>query len=107
MYLLFVSQTSQCAAGLPVRDNPPRVLIRREEAYDAAWDHVANVGEDSPCLVHLSTNSHTFAVMLVQTIQLHFTPAGALKQHHERCHTPSPWPVHPPPIRHKATQHPG
>ncbi len=65
IYLLFVSQASQSAAGLPVRNDPPRVLIRREEAHDAARDDITNVGENAPCFIHLSTNSHTYAAKLV------------------------------------------
>ncbi len=55
-YLLLVSQTGQRAAGLPVRNDPPRVLIGGEEAHDPARDHVTNVGENAPCLVHLCAN---------------------------------------------------
>lgn len=55
MYLLLVSQTSQRTAGLPVRNDPPRVLIGREEAHHPARDHVTNVGQNAPSLVHLST----------------------------------------------------
>lgn len=71
MYLLLVSQTSQRAAGLPVRNDPPRVLIRREEAHDTTGDHVTNVGEDAPCLIHLSTNRHAFAVNVFVKQRIH------------------------------------
>lgn len=56
MYLLLACQTGQRAAGLPVRNDPPRVLVRGEEAHDPAWDHVTDVGENAPRLVHLRTH---------------------------------------------------
>lgn len=56
MHLLLVSQTSQSPTSLPMGNNTPRVLIRREEAHNTAWYHVTNVGEDAARLVHLSAN---------------------------------------------------
>lgn len=57
-YLLLISQTGQSTAGLPVRNDAPRVLVRREEAHDPARDHVTDVGENAPRLVHLATETH-------------------------------------------------
>lgn len=48
-------------------NDTPRVLIRREEAHDTARYHVTNVGENAARLVHLSTNRHKCAKMLLQT----------------------------------------
>lgn len=55
MYLLLISQSSKCTAGLPVRKDPLRVVVRREEAHHAPGNHVANVGENAPGLIHLQT----------------------------------------------------
>ena len=65
MYLLLVGQTGQRSAGLPVSNDPPRILVRWEEAHDPAWDHVTNVGENASRLIHLSTNRHICAVLLL------------------------------------------
>lgn len=55
MHLFLAGQSSQSTAGLPVRNDAPGVLIRREEAHNPAWNHVTDVGQNPACLVHLST----------------------------------------------------
>lgn len=57
-YLFFAGQTRKCTAGLPVRNHPPGVLIRREETHNPAGHNVTDVGEDAACLIHLSKNKY-------------------------------------------------
>lgn len=51
--LLLGSQTCQHSTGLPVRSDPPQILIRREEAHDPTWHHVTDIGENTTSLIHL------------------------------------------------------
>jgi len=55
MYLLLICQSGEHAAGLPVRNNPPRIFIRGKETHNPARDHVANVGENATRFIHLLT----------------------------------------------------
>lgn len=65
-YLFLASQSCQRAAGLPVRNDPPRVFVRWEEAHDPARDHVTNVGENAPRFIHLSANTKCNSTTLQQ-----------------------------------------